>query len=587
MQRYHPREIPSRLLPRLSLLKAPVLTGGFQLTIKPLSIKYAFSAFLFFLAWTLPYHYYPWVSASQDLLAFLAAIIILKIENPKIVAVTIIALLTLLLPSIIKLYSGSIFFGDIWIFFGYLFVFCLMYITGKSLLLKEKFELLEWFFFFAITASVISTLIALMQWLRVDHGSWIVTMPPNSRPFGNMAQPNNLSTLLCIGLSGIYFLHERKIAGTHIFATLSTIIIIGIALTQSRTAAVSLFLMAALWAYKKEALNTAIKKRHIALFALFFLGLTLAIPKVSTVLLLNSSSLAERAASLERLDIYRQFSIAIWDGPVFGYGINQIAEAQLLTAKKYSTPIQVEYTHNLVLDLMTWFGLIPGLTITLILFFCLFKNLYRSNSTEKIFPLLAATPIVTHSLLEYPHAYAFFLIPLGLLIGMSSYQPPSSVQKKEQRLFDYIFPATCGFFVLLTWHEYLQIESDSRIMRLQSVGIDIVSEKKPSEIYLLTQLSEFIRFARTQAHREMTDGELSWMKTVSYRYPYPPCIFRYSIALALNGFEPEALESLKNIKRLYGAAKYDEAVDNLKFVPGIPASLITLAIQQKTTLEKS
>nr|WP_314562497.1 Wzy polymerase domain-containing protein [uncultured Pseudomonas sp.] len=543
------------------------------------SLRYAISSFLFFLAWTLPYHYYPWVSASQDLLAFLALIIILKIKHIKILIAIIIALLTLLAPSITKLYHDQIFFGDLWVFFGYLFAFCLSYITGRTWSPKERSEFIDWLFFFSIAASLLSVFLALMQWLRMDYGVWIAAMPPNSRPFGNMAQPNNLATLLCFSLVCIYFFYEQKKITTHFLITLAIIFIFGIALTQSRTALVSVFLISLLWLYKKDSLDKRIKIWHFSFIITTLLCLAYSIPRISTALLLNSSSLAERASSLERIGIYKQFAIAIWDGPTFGYGANQIAEAQLLTAKKISVPIQVEYTHNFALDLMTWFGLIPGLLITLAIFLHLLKNTYESKSKEKIFSLFAITPIITHSLLEYPHAYAFFLIPMGLLFGISSNQLKPANQENSNNI-EHLFPIACAVLVLTTWHEYLQIESDARIMRLQSAGINIISEEPTPKIYLLTQLSGFIKFAKNKAHSEMTKEELSWMRKVSYRYPYPPCIFRYSIALALNGFEPESLDTLKNIKRLYGPEKYEEAVKNLSHVPGVPQRILTLAKEE-------
>lgn len=543
------------------------------------SLRYAISSFLFFLAWTIPYHYYPWVSASQDLLAFLALIIILKIKHIKILIATIITLLTLLAPSITKLYQDQTFFGDLWVFFGYLFAFCLSYITGRTWSQEERSGFIDWLFFFSIAASLLSVFIAIMQWFRVDYGVWIASMPPNSRPFGNMAQPNNLATLLCLGLVGIYFFYEQKKITTQLLITLTTILIFGIALTQSRTAIVSVFLISLLWLYKRDSLDKRIKIWHFSLIIITLLGLAYVIPRISTALLLNSSSLAERASSLERIGIYKQFAIAIWDGPIFGYGANQIAEAQLLTAKKFSVPIQVEYTHSFALDLMIWFGLIPGLLIILVLFLHLLKNTHESKSKEKIFSLLAITPIITHSLLEYPHAYAFFLIPLGLLFGISSNQLKPANQESRKNI-ECLSPIACVILVLITWHEYLQIESDARIMRLQSAGIDITSEEPTPKTYLLTQLSNFIKFAKSKAHSEMTEEELSWMKKVSYRYPYPPCIFRYSIALALNGFEPESLDALKNIKRLYGPEKYEEAVKNLSHVPGIPQRILILAREE-------
>lgn len=59
-------------------------------------------------------------------------------------------------------------------------------------------------------AALISSGLALHQWLTPTYrGIYIVEIPPESRPFGNLAQPNQLATLLLLGIAGLVYLWRQ------------------------------------------------------------------------------------------------------------------------------------------------------------------------------------------------------------------------------------------------------------------------------------------------------------------------------------------------------------------------------------------
>src|SRR5690606_31370645 len=101
---------------------------------------------------------------------------------------------------------------------------------------KIKKQWLFYIFLAFLIASIISVWLQLRQWLLLDGSIWVADLPPNGRPFANIAQPNLLSTLLIIGLLSILYLYENKRI-QNFTAGLSTLFLLfGIALTFSRTA---------------------------------------------------------------------------------------------------------------------------------------------------------------------------------------------------------------------------------------------------------------------------------------------------------------------------------------------------------------
>jgi hypothetical protein len=74
------------------------------------------------------------------------------------------------------------------------------------------------------------------------------------------------------------------------------------------------------------------------------------------------------------------------------------------------------YAHNIILDLMVWCGIPTGILLTGIMVYWLVSRLRALNRPDAIFVMAGLIPIAFHSLLEYPFAYAYFLIAAGLMV---------------------------------------------------------------------------------------------------------------------------------------------------------------------------
>jgi hypothetical protein len=82
----------------------------------------------------------------------------------------------------------------------------------------------------------LSAVIALFQGLRVgDLGLWSLGLCTGGRACANLAQPNNLGTLLGLGVLGLLLLREQRRLGRGVSAAVLALLLLGAA-TQSRTA---------------------------------------------------------------------------------------------------------------------------------------------------------------------------------------------------------------------------------------------------------------------------------------------------------------------------------------------------------------
>ena len=110
--------------------------------------------------------------------------------------------------------------------------------------------------------------------------------------------------------------------------------------------------------------------------------------------------------------------IAIMDKPWLGYGWNQTSVAQTSVTLKYPLDIWLEYSHNLFLDLIVWTGIPIGLSIIGLIIIWFLQTFKKINTLNQLLYFFIITAFLIHCMLEYPFAYAYFLVPIGLYVGM-------------------------------------------------------------------------------------------------------------------------------------------------------------------------
>lgn len=518
------------------------------------------------LAFILPNHYFPWGDAYQDFLSFVAAFSLCVFIFFKFVPVVIIPqmfflFLVSIVPLLQFLFGVVFFFGDALVASLYLLAFFCMVCAGYSLA-SNSIVLINAVRIVAavlIAVSVLSVWIQLNQWLMLSGSIWIVDMRAGGRPFANLAQPNNLATLLCMGLAGVLYFYERRIFGSVVSGVLAFFLMFGIALTQSRTpwvgAVFSIFFI--VWKSKicREDLNIIFYIFWVLVYFLFVLGL----PLVSEWLYLSDIRLLDRAQSVERWGMWLQLWDAVWLRP-WGYGWNQVSVAQVAVSLAHPYSIATEYSHNILLDILIWNGFVLGAVFIVFIAFWLVRVAWFARASESVFALHAVGFVLVHAMLEFPLAYAFFLLPTGFLLGLATAERRSRYEFVVPRWFLGVFVLLGSALLVILFREYRIVEEDHRLMRFESSNIgSLKAQQVAPNVLFLTQLREFIRFARTPIDVNMTNEQLELMRKVVYRYPYAPSLFRYTIALGLDGQAHAARKHMLILRALHGDRSYVDA----------------------------
>jgi len=528
-----------------------------------------FIALFCVLGWLLPNHYPPWLAFFQDAAWFASALLLAFVLFQKRLSCPVISVGVLVLafvPLLQLLFGGVYFLGDAVIASAYIAGFSFVLSAGYGLSTNARLfsSITQGLAGLLLLGAVLSVWIALRQWFLLSGSIWVVDLRPGGRPFANLGQPNNLATLLGMGLAAVLYFYEKRQLNRLASGVLAVFLLFGIALTQSRTPWLTAIAVCLFWAWKSRSCDTRLRLPSLLLWMLVFSILVLALPVVAEFLMLSSSDPLQRMKSLQRWDLYQQFYHAVIHGPLWGYGWNQVSVAQVAITPMYPVALMTEYTHNIVLDLLIWNGPVLGGLIIIAAALWLGRLAWVARSSESLFALLAAGCVLTHGMLEYPHAYAYFLLPLGLLLGIA--------QAEDRATRTFIMPRwLLGGIVLIAsglggwvWHEYRIIEEDFRLMRFETANIgSLKAEQAAPDVQLLTQLREFTRFARTEAAENMSDEELEWMRRVAHRYPYLPSLFRYSYALALNNRTDEAYAQLLILRGLYGEEHFRDTLQLL------------------------
>ncbi len=516
--------------------------------------------------------YFPWASFYSDFLALLAlgllALGAVMVADRIYVSRINILCLVILLIIFVHAWTGLIYFpGDAYLAGLYVFAFMVAIITGYELSRRSGEQ-----FFIAIAigmliVAAISCFIAMYQWLGLNAlGFWIMELRHPSRAYSNLGQPNHFATLLCLGIAALIYLWDRRVVSDGLSGLLGVILLCGLVLSGSRTPLAIFILFSAWWIWKRRSLVLRLNWPVVIIGVTGYCGLTILIHMLANFLLLSESGprVIAGTGGEGRIAIWQSLLGAVGNGPVWGYGWNQVSVAQVTVAAQYPPAVMTEHSHNLFLDFLVWCGpLLGGAIILLICAWGLRRGrLCRTKKTW--FAMLCIGAVLTHGMLEYPLEYAYFLVPVGLFVGaVEQNSVPERAVFSLNRVYMLAF-IIYGFFMLgWVFSDYRQIEEEFRKFRFEAAGIiSDVTRRGVADVVVLTQLREYLRFAETEATENMSETEIDAMRKVAFRYPQPPTLFRYALALGMNGYPEKASAQLLVIQKLFEEDVYQEASNN-------------------------
>ncbi|MDT0198377.1 MULTISPECIES: Wzy polymerase domain-containing protein [unclassified Acinetobacter] len=520
------------------------------------------AAILISLAWLMPVHYRPWVTYTGELYAFFALFAIAAVCIREKLTLPAIGLPLLLLACVpfIHFLAGQVFFFST-AMMGFIFVFSFWFVSALGYHLstgnynrEETFTNLSYVFLASGTATGI---IAICQWTNLDSVlPGMVNISGTQRPYANFAQPNNMATFLVMALMSCLYLYEKKKIQTKWLFACAALIVMGVALSQSRTAwvaAIAIILYLGFYQYKSVI---RLKWYYSIAWFIFFIFCIVAFPLLSQLAaqamntdVVQSRDVVSRATGdMSRIAIWQQMIAAIQAQPWSGYGWYQTSAAFVSISDTVQGPVWVRSAHNFIIDFLLWNGLIIGLPF-LAYFGYLGYQLQRwVNTPESVIGILMIGAFVTHAMFEFPQHYAYFLLPVGFILG--------TVLAQNLKIKTVVMPLIGMKFIFAVGLLLLIVIYRDYDVAVPKLGQSIRYEKQPEKItnekpiYLLTEFNHRIAWIRLNPYSKASADQILEGEQMVLSYPTKYNLIKYAKLLAFNGYEAEAKHQLQRLKTI-------------------------------------
>lgn len=410
-------------------------------------------------------------------------------------------------------------------------------------------------------AALMSTGLALAQWLQFDLDIWMVNAG-TARPFANIGQPNQLGTFLSWGLIALAWLWAKRHVGLATWLLSSAFLLMGMALTGSRTSWLILGMLVVMLAWWRHHFPRRQLLVGGLLLLAWFVFCSLAIPKLTALAQVASTAGAEpqlmqlRMATDIRPMVWGAYIDAALRSPWWGYGWTQAQLGQMAVLLDYPDwQILFSHTHNLFLDLVLWMGLPLGLAVSAFLLWR-FWRLFTSVKTldqALLFCMLLAVAI--HAMLELPLHYAYMLLPAGLIWGiLEASQPGWSWPRLGRRahLGAWLVSAALLACVL---RDYLNVQTSYQWLQFEWARLATQKTAPEPQVVMLTQWPAFVRLSHRELRDPVTPDELREMQNLAHLYPSAGFLMQLASAQALNGQPDAAQVSLRQACQMHGPAQ--------------------------------
>lgn len=420
-------------------------------------------------------------------------------------------------------------------------------------------------------AALLTTAVALYQWLGLRGLNQLYAAEglAGARPGGNLGQPNHVATLLTLGLAALALARARTIVGSAVGAVLALVLIVGLALTQSRVPWVAAALLMVWVVARRGAPLTALRlsSRAVSLFLVAYGLLFWTAHRLANLVAEGGTHIGEESSRLgvgRRPLLWGQWIEAARQSPWFGYGWQQGHVAQSAGALVRPGLEPSPYAHDVVLDLIAWNGLPLAILCIGVFGWWYWRAARRVEDVPDVFRFAALTVLVAHALVEYPHAYAYFLVPVALLSGglMETRGHVGGSLLTKAAYATGALAATLSTFVLV--RDYLLVEPDIRALREQTARIGGVRMTDPVEgLWMLDQMQAFSHDARIVPRAGMPQAEIDALIGTSRRFPTAGFLQQRALALAANGRNAEATQTMRLLCVLSGQSFHDLVAERL------------------------
>ncbi|MFN3375108.1 MAG: Wzy polymerase domain-containing protein [Burkholderiaceae bacterium] len=509
------------------------------------------------LGWLLPNHYAPWLAFHSNawvgivlILFFLWGVIFRPIRAGVDAAVTFLFAVSLI-PLLQYAFGTIPLRSDAFLLFLYLFGAATAYwlaramgghpVGGAGALVLCSMGI----------ASIASVGIATYQWLGLaqDLGFfdiWILAFVDQTRPYANIGQTNQLASLLLCGLLSVAWGWRRGFwgAGTSILA--ACWILWGVALTESRTALLTLAVAMILLVLIRPA---ALSRREIycvmSLFAFYMLAL-FAKPALAEAIGIDMPlTILERSAGELRWSLWKMAFDASLASPFWGVGWGRSNVGYFLVYENYQQIFGNSYfeqSHNIILDLALWVGWPLAICILSAVGYWFWRVLRKVKSDESMILLAAMFVLGTHAMLELPLHYGYFLWPFFVFAGSLSLvlQDSTTREPTARKPLIVLLLTTLLVVSLLIVKDYLKIEQAFTELRFQVARVGSGHDETLPDTLILSDWPDVIALARSRPRIGMSQEEIAHWEALLAYHTSPLALRKVIGAHRLNGHESEA-----------------------------------------------
>ncbi|WP_180173347.1 PglL family O-oligosaccharyltransferase [Acinetobacter sp. YH12029] len=527
------------------------------------TLLYLCAAVCIALAWLIPIHYRPWATYTGELYTFFAlfALAATFFKEKLMVAKISLPLLLLALIPFVQLAFGQVYYFSIALL-CMLFVFSFWLCINIGFSLSQGTEKREKTFLYLsytfVASGVMTGLIAICQWLDFDSFlPFVMKISGTTRPFANFAQPNNMATFLLMSLLACLYVYEQQKVKTRYLVACAIPILIGVALSQSRTSWVASICVLVYLAYAQYKDYIRLRWFYSLAWFIGFVALIVLMPKLSQIMsqisdmnIQESRDVAERAGGdMSRLAIWQQMAHAVAAQPWFGYGWHQTSSAFVSISDTVQGPVWIRSSHNFILDFLLWNGAIIGVPFLAYFAYWGIQLQKLAKSALSVIGLLMVGVFVIHAMLEFPQNYAYFLLPAGFIIGILQAAKPQTATFSLSPWFIRIVFVIGAVLITVIYRDY----ANAAIQLGQASKYEKTPEKITNHepIYLLTEFRHRVAIIRLNPYSIVSEQTIQDTEKLVRSYPAKYHIIKYARLLAFNGREAEARHQLQRLKNIY------------------------------------
>lgn len=425
----------------------------------------------------------------------------------------------------------------------HLFGFAVAFTIGHNWNRLEPGQPVGYILMAACAASAVSVGLQLFQWLGLtrDFGMmdiWVMQMNEEYRPYANLGQPNQLASLQLWGVLGSAWLSYRYRVRLCVAAPLAAFILLGVALTESRTALVSLTLaVAAVSVFRFEGFPHRLRATAIALYAWYLVCLFGKDFLARTIGLETAFSMLVRSQGEVRLQLWKfglDASTAFpWLGS--GWGRANAGFFQVVENHPRFENFYFEHSHNLPLDILIWVGWPMGVLILAAVIWWLWTKLRQTKDLPQHFAFAALVVMLIHAMLELPLHHGYFLWPFALLAGTLEYRSGDSNRFLLRKPAIHLVAAPLIAVSAIVVHDYFKIEAAFEELRFEVANIVWDHQPAAPKTLLLVDWPRAIALTRMTPTSGMAPETIRYWEALVYYNTAPLPMRKLIGALTLNG----------------------------------------------------